>query len=84
MHSPAFAAMVDRRTLGPEPWVSALQRLAEDVLESHATLHERIDKLSFRVQALWAYICSIERRTSTLEGAPESTDARESFLHELD
>ena len=79
-----FAAMVDRRTLSPEPWVSALQRLAEDVLESHATLHERIDKLSFRVQALWAYICSIERRTSTLEGAPESTDARESFLHELD
>ena len=59
-----FAAMVDRRTLSPEPWVSALQRLAEDVLESHATLHERIDKLSFRVQALWAYICSIERRTS--------------------
>ena len=76
--------MADRQALSPEELVRSLQDLAEDVLESTAQLHERIDKLSFRVQGLWAYICSFERRIASWEGAPESTDARESFLHELD
>ena len=63
---------------------SSLRSLAEDMLESDTTLHERIDELWAKIQGLLAYISSLERRIAMLEGAPECTDLPIICLHELD
>ena len=73
----------------PEPatsWqlVRAIQDLVQEALESDTRIHERIDEFNQRLQALWAYARSLERRIASLEGQPQCTDMPATFLHELD